>query len=75
MTRAWVNALRFDFKAAFQYNPLFWAVIPVYLYILFDGALFGKRRLDRAILIILAASFAALEIIRLAYPAYRAILY
>ena len=75
MTRAWMSVFHLDFKAAFRYHPLFWAVIPVYLYILFDGALFGKPWLDRTVMIALAAGFAVLEIIRLADPAARAVLY
>ena len=75
LTRAWLHALHGDLRTAVVYHPLFWAVIPLYLYILFDGSLFRGRWLDRTVLILLAIGFAVLEIFRLADPDLRAILY
>lgn len=57
MSRAMLSALRLDFAAAFSYHPMFWAMPILYLYFLYDGALFRKKWLDRALLILFAAGF------------------
>ena len=43
MTRAVVSALKCDFKAAFAYHPMFWAMPLLYAYFLFDGKVIGKK--------------------------------
>ena len=50
MTRALLCALQFDFRAAFAYHPMFWAMPLLYLYFLFDGNVIGKKIPDTLIL-------------------------
>ena len=57
MSHAFFAALRLDFAAAFSYHPMFWSMPILYLYFLFDGALFGKKRIDYAVLIFIAIGF------------------
>lgn len=57
MSRAFFAVLRLDFALAFSYHPMFWSVPIAYLYFLFDGKLFGKKFLDRTILILIALGF------------------
>lgn len=57
MTRAVISALKLDFAAAFSYHRMFWSVPVLYLYFLFDGKLFFKKSLDRAVLIFIAVGF------------------
>ena len=57
MTRALLAALRLDFAEAFAHHWMFWAVPLGWLYILFDGRLFGHKWADRAVLFLLAAGF------------------
>lgn len=66
MTRAWMFALRLDFAGAMAYHPMFWSVPLLYLYLLFDGRLFGKKALDRTVLITVAVGFAVTYVYRLA---------
>ena len=65
MTRAWLSVLHLDFYSAFNFNPMFWSVPIVYLYILYDGKLFKIKWLDRLILKTIGAGFALLFIYRL----------
>lgn len=64
MSRALLAAVRLDFSSAFSLHPLFWTVPFIFLYILFDGALFGKR-VDRIILPLLLSGFVCVWILRL----------
>ena len=57
MTRAFLSALRFDFTAAFKYHFMFWSMPILYLYFLLDGKLFKHKKVDLAILIIIAIGF------------------
>lgn len=57
MTRAFLAALRLDFAAAFAHHWMFWAVPLGWLYILFDGRLFGRKWLDRTVLCVIGAGF------------------
>ena len=57
MTRAVLAALRLDFGAAFAYHWMVWAVPLGWLYMLYDGQLFGRKWLDRAVLCVIAVGF------------------
>ncbi len=57
MTRAILSAIKFDFKVAFMYHPMFWSVPLLYLYFLFDGKLIGKKIPDTIILILIMIGF------------------
>lgn len=57
MTRAFISALRLDFKAAFAYHPMFWSMPILYLYFLFNGKLFNKKLIDYGVLILIALGF------------------
>ncbi len=72
MTRAWFGVLRGDVGYAFAMNPMFWSVPLLYLYILADGKLFGRPMADRIVLGLLLGGMAALFVLRLAVPAFRA---
>jgi len=65
MTRAVLSALKFDFIAAFTYHPMFWSLPLIYLYLLFDGNLFGNKIVDRTILILISAGFILSWILKL----------
>lgn len=43
MTRAVISAINFDFIAAFGFHPMFWSVPVIFLYLIADGNLFGKK--------------------------------
>ena len=64
-TRAWLAALCGDLASAFAYNPLFWAVPVLYIYILYDGQVFRDRRLDRAVIFTILAGYLLLFLLRL----------
>ena len=49
MTRAYFALLRLDFKAAFAYHPLFWAVPILLLFFWFDGKVFSQKYLNIAV--------------------------
>ena len=57
MTRAWLSLLHGDCASAFSLHPMFWSTPLVYLYILFDGKLFGKKWLDNGLLIFIGIGF------------------
>lgn len=57
MSRALLSALRFDFRSAFNYHLMFWSVPLLYAYFLLDGRIFGSRRIDRAIIILILTGF------------------
>ncbi len=57
MTRAFLSALRFDFFSAFKYHFMFWSMPILYAYFLFDGKIFKRKKVDLAILIIIAVGF------------------
>ena len=65
MARAFVSLARFDLAAAFSYHPMFWSVPILYLYMLFDGELFGNKLLDRCILFLIGGAFAVSWIVKL----------
>lgn len=46
MSRAWLAVLHLDFEQAFYYNPVFWFIPVIMLFILFDFRLFKKRMLN-----------------------------
>lgn len=50
MSRAWLAALRFDFRAAFAYHPMFWCVPVLMLYVLVDFDLFRRKWIGRLLL-------------------------
>ena len=64
-TRAWLAALCGDLGSAFAYNPLFWAVPVLYIYILCDGHVLGREKLDRAVLFAILAGYLVLFMLRL----------
>lgn len=43
MTRAYISLFRLDFRQAFAYNRMFWAVPICGLFYLFDGKLFPNK--------------------------------
>ena len=57
MTRALIGAAQLRFAYAFQMHAMFWSVPVLYLYFLCDGRLFGRRPVNAAVLIIIAAGF------------------
>ena len=65
MSRAVWSVLRLDFKSAFSYHPMFWSVPLLYLYLLYDGRLIGKKYLDMAVLILIALGFVLNWIIKI----------
>ena len=64
-TRAWLAALCGDPASAFAYNPLFWAVPVLYIYILYDGNVSGNDRTDRAVIFAILAGYLILFLLRL----------
>jgi hypothetical protein len=46
LTRAWLYALHLDFRSAFLQYPMFWAVPILVLFLLYDGQLFGNRKVN-----------------------------
>ncbi len=69
ITRACLSALRFDFRAAFDYNPMFWAVPVLYLYFLCDGTVFKNKIADTAIISVILAGLAVNWMVRLFFYA------
>lgn len=57
LSRAWLAALRLDLPAAFSYHPLFWAVPPAGLYVLWGGELFSKAWLNKLFPAVLLGAF------------------
>lgn len=57
MSRAIFCALKFDFKSAFTYHPMFWTMPLLYIYFLFDGKVIGKKIPDRLVLIFISIGF------------------
>ena len=55
LTRAWLCALRLDFRGAFLQYPMFWSIPILVLYLLFDGRLFPNEKANIRILICLIA--------------------
>lgn len=50
IARAFKALLSLDIAGAFHYNAMFWAVPILYLYILTNGNLIGKKKIDNAII-------------------------
>lgn len=65
MSRAWLAALRLDWRGAFFYHPMFWSVPIFAVYILYDGTLLRNRLWNNWILGILLGCFAVCYIVRL----------
>ena len=65
MTRAYSALLHLQIGQAFRCNFMFWSVPICWLYIMFDGKLFGQRLLDTAVLGVIAAGFVILFVARL----------
>ena len=57
MTRALMSACRLDFMAAFSYHRMFWSVPLLLFYMLYDGAPFRSRLLNRTLLVGLSIGF------------------
>ena len=64
LTRATLAVFSLDFSQAFAYHPLWFFVPLIFLYILFDGNLFGKT-IDRIIIGVLIIFFLFVWIMRL----------
>ena len=64
-TRAWFAALGGRLTDAFAFNPLFWAVPVLYIYIMYDGHVLSSERLNRAVLFTILAGYLALFLLRL----------
>ena len=64
-----MSMLRFDFSKALMYHPLLPLTPLMLLYFLFDGRLFGKR-IDKIVLVFIAAAFALVWVLRLAGVIY-----
>lgn len=62
MSRAWLAALRLDFRRAFSFHPMFWSLPVLSLVFLLDGFPFPGRRVSRwlylAMLVLLAGCYA-----------------
>lgn len=65
MSRAWLAALHLDFKQAFYYNPVFWFIPVIMLFILFDFRLFRKRMPNLLVVSLLCMVVMASYIVRL----------
>lgn len=59
MTRAVVAALHLDFQSAFTYHPMFWSMPFVFAYCLFDKGVFGIKKLDHLMLLLIGIGFLA----------------
>ncbi len=57
MTHAVVALLHLDFRAAFSYHPMVFSLPLIYLYILTNGRLFGKKALDITVISLLVFGF------------------
>lgn len=57
MTRALSAALRFDFRTAFSYHAMFWALPLMYLFLIYDLSPFRSRLLNRLCGGVLIAGF------------------
>ena len=64
-TRAWLAAICGRLPEAFSYNPLFWAVPVLYIFILYDGHIFRKELLNRAVCLTILAGYLVLFLLRL----------
>ena len=64
MTRAIFSFFLFDFSEAFAYHPCVFCTPLVFLYVLFDGRVFGKM-LDRVMITVLVMLFLITWILRL----------
>ncbi len=65
MTRAYISLLQFDIIGAFKMHPMFWAMPILFIFYLFDWKLFKSKRLNHAVLILIAGGFLANWIISL----------
>ncbi len=57
MTRACMRVLQLDFVGAFSYHMMFWSIPVLLVYYYLDGRVFGKKWLDRGVLIAIAVGF------------------
>ena len=58
MTRAFMAALRLDFKTAFMYNRMFWSLPVLYWCFLKDGSPFKDKRANAVLYVVIAILFA-----------------
>ena len=65
MTRAFFSALLFDYQTASRYHPLWFFSPLIFMYILFDGYLFGIK-VDRFLITAMGLSFLIVWVLRLA---------
>jgi len=65
MSRALISACRLDFRTAFAWHPMFWALPLLYLFFLFDFRPFRLSWLNLTVLLIIGTCFAAVYVIRL----------
>ena len=65
MSRAFAAALRFDFREAFAYHPMFWSMPILYLYYLIDGGVFRSKKVNTAILVFIAVGFVVQWVIKI----------
>lgn len=54
MSRAWLAALRLDFRAAFAFHPMFWSIPILGVQLLFDGRLFRNQWCNLALPVLIA---------------------
>lgn len=59
MSRAVFSLCRLDITGALLFHPMIWSVPVLYLYFLYDGRLFRRKTVDRTVLLLIAAGFAA----------------
>ena len=59
MTRALLQALRFNFAEAFKLHSMFWSLPLLGLYFLYDGAVFSNKKLNTGVLVALGIGFLA----------------
>ena len=65
MTRAYLALFKLDFKNALAFNPMFWSVPVIFLYILFDGKLFKNKVLNYLLIAAIGCGFFINYILRL----------
>lgn len=75
ITRAWLAFFKGDFGEAFAFHPLFWSVPVLLIYAVFDGNVFGRRAVNRGIIIGITVMFAAYFFLGLLFPETREMIY
>ena len=68
LTRAFISLLKLDIAAAFSYHPAFWTVPILFAELFFDIRLFGKPKVDLALVGVSVAALIITYIVRVIVP-------